>query len=507
MTRTLRFCVTAIASFAVLVAANAWLRGHGLVAAPVLHDWGEVLLYSGGKGTFRDFTTSYPPLAFTLNILLGVPVRALSPLSALPAPALVASLFGALLVARWDAAFRAAKYGAWSIVLAALLCLHPFFLHSATSGVGAMLLLVALYWLASAYCASYRTGRVTDLMNVALALAFTAFVDPLGALVCVAALPFLTLSVPPALLARSAFNSLLVVLFPLLFVILSFTYENALFEDSSTAFVTDIARHVSLVVGTSEAVGHGVAGLFPALAGFGIAVLTLAAAMPAAIVLTLHRRMAAECAKPFAALCAVALVAIAAVAIIAFMQGSAHISATLTRIATPFVALAAVAVRQWPPHPRRGRTVAAVLLAAIGAGWGMSLTWQTGEDARWLDAATGITVAGAPDGGAASLGRYLAGRSDVLIDAHAHPATLAARGSASGLVVRGDEPFMLAMLTRRIRSRFVAVPYPDQLPTLADDQLTQTFPALYQQGLNGYRLIYDTDGWRVYERRDAQSTN
>jgi hypothetical protein len=432
--RALRFAAITLAAFAALLAVDGWLRQHGFIAAAVMHDWGEVVLYGDGKGSFREFTTTYPPIAFVLNVLAGVPIRGLS---SLPPPVVIAALLAALLVATWVSALCTAGYGwRWSVVLTALVCLHPFFLYPATTGVGAVLLLIAVYWFATAYRASRIHGRVTDFMNLALALAFTAFVHPLGALICVLTLPFLALALPPALIARSALNSMLVLLFPLLFALGSFAYENALFEDSATAFLRSLMGHVPAVVPADNATGT---------------------------------------------------------------------PSVLLEIAAPLVALAVVAVRHWPAGSRQRGAVTALLLAGVALGWGVSFPWRSGEPALWREAAMGKPVAVEQNAEAMALGRYLATRTDVLIDAPAHPEVLAARGSAHGLVVPTDDAFMLTTLTRQVHSRFIAIPDPDRPALLDDDQLAQTFPKLYAQGMRGYRLTYDANGWRVYERNDARN--
>ncbi|MGN7982705.1 hypothetical protein ACTJKF_16120 [Burkholderia sp. 22313] len=432
--RVLRFAVIALVAFAALIAFDGWLRQHGFIAAAVVRDWGEVVLYGDGKGSYREFTTTYPPIAFALNVLTGVSIREFT---SLPPPLVAAALLAALLVAAWASALRAAGYGGWwSLVLTVLVCVHPFFLYPATLGVGAVLLLVAVYWYATAYWASRVHGRITDFMNLAFALAFTAFVHPLGALICVLTLPFLVLALPPDLIARSAPNSMLVLLFPLLFALGSFAYENALFEDGATPFLRNLLGHVW-------------------------------AAAP--------------------------------------VDGDTRTPSVLPGIAALLVALAVVALRRWPAASRSRGAVAALLLAGVALGWSVSLPWRSGEPARWREAAMGTPVTVGQNAGVAALGRYLATRTDVLIDAPAHPEVLAARGSARGLVTPTDDAFMLTTFTHQIHSRFIAVPDPDRPGMLDDDLLAQTFPKLYAQGMRGYRLTYDANGWRVYERNDARN--
>lgn len=503
MIRALRFAAIALVAFAALLAVNGWLRQHGFVPAGVMHDWGEIVLYSDGKGSFREFTTTYPPIAFALGVLAGVPIRQIS---FLPPPVVTAALLAALLAATWATTLRAAGYGRWwSVVLMTLVCLHPFFLYQATTGVGAVLLLIAVYWFASAYRASRINGRVTDLMNLALALAFTAFVHPLGALICVLALPFLALALPPALIARSALNSMLVLLFPLLFALGSFAYENALFEDSAFSFLRNLFGHIPAVVQTGNGFGAVPSGPLAWCIVIGVAALTVVAAMPVALMPVLRWPQERGLARPIPALFALASVAVVGVGIEAVTRGGTANPSALFEIAAPFVALATVAARHLPLSPRRRGAVAALLLAGVVLGWGVSFLWRSGEPALWRDAAMGVSVDVGQNAGAVALGRYLATRTDILIDASAHPAVLAARGSAYGLVVPTDDAFMLATLTRQIRTRFIAVPDPNVLAMLNDDLIIQAFAKMYEQGTRGYHLIYDNNGWRVYERNDARN--
>ena len=431
MSRASRFGAVALVAFAAVLAFDAWLRRNGFVSAAVMREWGDVVLYGDGKGSFRTFTTAYPPIEFALNVFAGVPVRALC---SLPPPIFTAALLAALLAAMWVSALRAGGYGRrWSVVLTALVCLQPFFLYVTTTGVSAMLLLVAVYWLGTAYVASRTRGRVTDFMSLAFALAFTAFVHPLGAIVCVLALPFLAFALPPELIARSAVNSMLVLLFPLLFALGSFAYENALFQASAATLLSSVVGRFAAVLRADQA--------------------------------------------------------------------DARLSA-LVEIAGPFAALSVVAMRHWAARRRHGAEVAALLLVCVLAGESLAILRSTGEPALWREAALGSSVAERRDVGVAAVGRFLAARTDVLIDASAHPEILAARGTTHGLVVPTDDTFKLTTLTRRIHSHFVAIPDPNGPAMLDDDLLTQMFPTLYERGMPGYHLTYDANGWRVYERND-----
>jgi hypothetical protein len=147
--------------------------------------------------------------------------------------------------------------------------------------------------------------------------------------------------------------------------------------------------------------------------------------------------------------------------------------------------------------------VTVLLASGVLLGWFLPFPWVSGEPMLWRVAALGIHVEGEEANGTAALARYLVNRNDVLLDVHAHPAVLVVRGSTHGLVVPGDDAFTQTVLTRLVQARYIAVPDSDD-PTMADDDLlAQTFPTLYQRGIHGYRLAYDVNGWRVYERSDT----
>jgi hypothetical protein len=499
--RALRLAAIAIVAFAAFVAFGNWLHGHGFVATTVMREWGEVVLYADGKGSFQEFVATYPPLAFALDILAGIPARALW---SLPPPLVTSAAVAGWLVASWVAKLRRAHYGqCTSIMLVALVCLHPFFLYLVTTGVDAVLLLVAIYWFATAFCEARARGRVTDFMNLALAFAFMAFAHPLGARICLIALPFLVFALPVELVARSAFYSLLVLLFPAFFGVASFAYGNALFEGSATAFLVSVFGRAPLPVPASNVLSGLPHSAFALGVVAVLAASTLVAAMPAAIALASRVRQVEGHGRAIATLSVIALLAVVTTWLGATAAGGEVSPSTLLLVSAPFVALAIVAAHRWTAQPRRTGTVAVLLAAGVLLAWCLPFPWISGEPMLWRTAVLGTHVEGEEANGKAALARYLVNRNDVLLDVHAHPAVLAVRGSTRGLVVPGDDAFTQTVLTRLVHARYIAVPDSDD-PTMADDDLlAQTFPTLYQRGIHGYRLAFDANGWRVYERSDT----
>jgi hypothetical protein len=103
---------------------------------------------------------------------------------------------------------------------------------------------------------------------------------------------------------------------------------------------------------------------------------------------------------------------------------------------------------------------------------------------------------------ALAAGGAVAGRDGVLADVDNAPAFLLGRGRADGIVGPQSEAFSLALLFARIDTPLVAVPDP-QSRRGRNDQLDQAFPALFRGGLPGYRLIYQNNTWKIFERIKA----
>lgn len=493
MTASLRYAAIALAVLAALQAYGAWLFGQGFAPVSIWHDWGIVELYAAGKGSFGDFVSAYPQAAATLATVLGLAAKFAG---LAPPPGFAAFCVAAALFVFWAAAFRSAGYGMLSWVLALLLAAHPYFLYSAAAGVDAVLLLAAVYWLASAFCASRATGHLIDFMSLALALAFAVSVHVYGVLLCLLLLPFLPVSLPASLRGQPTPSVLLVLLFPTLFCLASFAYLSFVMRGDASAYLLDLWRHMGLF---HIEPGHarGWERQFVALASWSVFLLLLA--LPAALALLLARRDS-PAALPMAALIGWAVLAACAVAMLASRSGGLGLGGRL-EISVPFLGLAAVAIRHW--SPQRGRGVLATLLLAAGAagGWAGLLLQNGGELAQWRDAVLQRRAEPAAETSSTVFGRYLADLSDVLIDVRADPALLVSRGSAAGLIVSGERAFKQTLECRCFTARFVAIADPNGAGHGVDD-LNRAFPLLYRAGIAGYHSIYDANGWRVYERNE-----
>jgi hypothetical protein len=104
---------------------------------------------------------------------------------------------------------------------------------------------------------------------------------------------------------------------------------------------------------------------------------------------------------------------------------------------------------------------------------------------------------------ALAAGGASAGRDGVLVDVNNSPAFVLGRGSAAGLLGPQSETFALALMFARVDVPFVAVPDPLSAAG-ANDGLDKAFPLLFSTGLPGYRVIYQNNTWRLFERVDNE---
>ena len=144
---------------------------------------------------------------------------------------LVAAGLLALIAAFCFRAFR--KAGLPSVAAAAvvtlLIALHPALLRAVVAGPADMFLAAFLLMLCLAlYDLRARSGT-SEVMGVGLALMALAFSHPMGAAFAFAAMPFLAFAVRPVLVANSALNVIIALIFPTLFAIAAFTYVSWVF--------------------------------------------------------------------------------------------------------------------------------------------------------------------------------------------------------------------------------------------------------------------------------------
>jgi hypothetical protein len=477
--------IAAFAFMAILVLAAAAARA-GFVPDDALRLWAGASTAVGGDVSFGRIVAGYPTIPFLTTTL----VAALAPAGA-PAPALVAAgLFG-LIAGCAFLAFRDIGLSRLAAGVASLLIVfHPALLDAAIGGPAAMFLAVFLFMFCRALFDLRARSGTSEVMATALALLALAFSHPMGAAIGLAAVPFLVFAVRPALVANSAFNVVIALVFPTVFAVGGFSYVSWIFPGAGWSFFAAPAQ--SLATWTAE-VAHvfgdrlsGFRALDASLA-MGAALAIGAPAAWVALALVYRRRPLVTPALVFAA----TMIAATAITVLSGLFGDP------TAIAVAAPVLAAITVTRVPAmRERRAIVIPLLALGWLGGALGVGL----------VDHGTVNHLSAALEGrggdherlDALGAGGAAAGR-EVLADTDNAPVFVLGRGGARGIFGPASEPFALALLFSRVETAFVAVPDP-QSNSGANDRLNKAFPTLFREGTPGYGVVYQNNTWRIFGR-------
>lgn len=473
-----------LVAFVAILALAAIAVRHGLIADDALRLWAGASTAADGEVPIGRIVAAYPTLPFMATTLVAY----LAPADT-PAPALVAAAALAVFAASCFLSFRKAGLpGAAAAIAALLVALHPALLRAVVAGPPEMFLAAFLLMLCLAlYDLRARSGTA-EVMRVGLALMALAFAHPMGGAFAFAAVPFLAFAVRPALVANSAFNAVIALVFPTFFAIVAFTYVSWIFPGDGWTFYAAPAESASIWTAVVERLfGDRLSG-FPALnAGLTMAE-ALALGAPVAVVMLALMRRRRPLVVPAVVFAAAAIAATAISVSTGFFGDPAAIV-----VAAPVLA-ATVVIRVPVAREHLALVIALLMLGWLGGFFSLALADPVTVNALHGDfARAGERIDALAAGGAA------AGRDGVLADVEDAPAFVLGRGSARGILGPQSEPFALAMLFARIDTPFVAVPDPHSAAG-AVDRLDKAFPSLFRDGLAGYRLIYQNKTWRLFAR-------
>jgi hypothetical protein len=334
-------------------------------------------------------------------------------------------------------------------------------------------------------------GAAPEVMTVAFGLLGLTFSHPLGAAIAIASVPFLVLAVRPALLANSALNVVIALVFPSVFGVGAFIYVSWVFPGSGWSFFTAPAASLAAwTAGMAHAWGGGLTGWLAFDSGV-LVIFALSLAAPIVLVAIAWVRRRQALIMPLVVLIAAVVVA----AIIAVLTGAFGEPVSVLNVAP---VLAAAVLMRIPDFRRRSATA----LALLALGW-LGGAVAVGVMDRRVAAHVRDVLDGTPADrerlDALNLGRASVGRGDLLIDTLNAPAVMLGRGSARGLHMPQGEAFALAILLGRFDANTIAVPDPHSAAG-AQDHLNKVFPKLYRFGAPGYRRIYQNSTWRLFER-------
>jgi len=492
MNRALAAAPVASVVFVAVLALAAIAVSRGFVGDGALRLWAGASTAADGGIPIGRIVAAYPTLPFLSTTL----VAWLAP-AGTPAPALVTAAMLAIFAASCFLAFRKAGVpGAVAGLMTLLIAFHPALLRAVVAGPADMFLAAFLLMLCLAlYDLRARSGT-SEVMSVGLALMALAFSHPMGAAFAFAAVPFLAFAVRPMLVASSAWNIVIALIFPTVFAIAAFGYVSWIFPGDGWTFLAAPAQSLATwTVAVARTFGDAFSS-FPALdASLAMAAALAMGAPVAAVLLALvHRR------RPLvipAAVFAGAAIAATALSVLSGLFGDP--SAIV--IAAPV--LAATVVVRIPVARERLALVTALLVAGwLGGATSVFLVDPITVNHMYaaIERGNGERMDALTAGGAA------AGRDRVLADVDNAPAFLLGRGRARGIFGPQSEPFTLALLFDRIDTPFVAVPDPQSV-TGASDRLNRAFPSLYRDGLPDYRVIYQNNTWRLFERTNRLASH
>lgn len=487
MTRALAAAPVAAGAFLAVLLLSAAAVKHGFVPDDAVRLWAGATMAGDGNLSIGHVVAAYPtiPFAFTVAVALIAP-------DGTPAPALAAAGLLALLAALWLTAFRQAGLPLLAAFAATvLLSFHPLLLRATIGGPAELCLVFFLYLFGRALYDLRARSTTPEVMAVGLALLALSFSHPIGAAIAFASTPFLVFAVRPQLVANSALNVVIALIFPTVFAVGAFYYLSWVFPGAGWSFFAAPAESLAAwSASVARLFGDGFSGSLTLDAGIA-SLIALALGAPLAVfaLVAIRRR------RP---LVAPALVFTAAVIVAAITTVATGLFGDPAAIAAAAPVLAAIAVI-YVPVVRERRALAIMLLALGWIGGGLSLAI--------VDPATTTRVADAIDGrsgdrmrlDALALGGALIGRDGVLVDTDSAPAIVLGRGRAQGVLGPLSDEFALALLFARIDARFVAVPDP-QSSVGTNDRINKTFPALFRRGADDYRVIYQNATWRLFER-------
>jgi hypothetical protein len=494
VSRTLSAAPVAAFAFVVILALAATAARTGFLTDDALRLWAGASTAADGDFGIGRIVAAYPTLPFLTTTFIAWITPSGTPASALVSAGLFALLVGACFKAFLDAGLPRATAAAATVLIA----FHPALVRAALAGPADMYLTVSLFAFAGALYALRARSGSSEVMAAGLLLLALAFAHPMGAAVAIASVPFLVFAVRPLLVASSAFNVVVALVFPTVFAVAGFAYVSWVFPGAGWSFFA--APTASLSAWSAQVArvfGDGVSGLLALDVSLAMAA-ALAVGAPSALVMLLlvHRR------RPLlvpALVFAATIVAATAISVTTGLFGDP----TALAIAAPVLA-ATVLTRV--PMPSAGLRPFIIPLLALG--------WLGGTASLALVDPAAVAHARALLAGQSdeperldALGAGGAARTydDVLVDADNAPAFVLGRGRARGILGPQSEPFALAVLFGRIESAFVAIPDPQSNPG-ANDRLNKAFPRLYRQGMPGYGVVYQNNTWRVFGRLNNYGT-
>jgi hypothetical protein len=474
---------------AVLILSRA-VTSVGLLPNDAVTLWANAITAGDGEMPIGRMLAAYPTLPFLATALLDSVTPTGTPVPVLLTAAVLGLFAGALFMA----ARRLDLPPIASTLIVALIVLHPALLRAALAGPAEVLFAVFLFLLGGALFELRARSGAPEVMAVALSLLGLTFSHPIGAAIACAATPLFVFAIRPELFSGTTFNLILALVFPTAFCVAGFAYMSWVFPGSGWTFLVAPAEGVAnWAAGFSHLFGRGLTGSLALDAGIAViaTILLSAPLIPFAISVIWRQR------PLLAPTLTVVLMGVIA-AVLAVTTDLFGDPAAIT--ALPPITAAVLVLRMPPLRQSLAPVLTMLALGWLGGIGGLAIADPSGARNAAL-ALQGRTI-DVERMAAIDLGRATLGHDGILVDTTNAPAVVLGRASARGLLSPSDEAFTLGILFSRIDTPFVAVPDP-QIGAGAQDRLNKAFPRLYRRGAEGYRLIYDQGGWRLFARTET----
>jgi hypothetical protein len=475
-----------LSGFLAVIVFAALMTAIGLLSDDAMRLWAGAINASDGIVPIGRIMSSYPSIPF----LASAGLQFISP-DGLPAPSLLAAGLVGLVVGIFFLELRGTGLSLCQAALAtSLLAFHPALLRAGINGAADMFLAAFLFLFGSALFDLRARAAAPEVMAAGFSLLGIAFSHPMGAAIAFAASPFLIFAVPPSVIANSAINVVLVLIFPTIFCAGAFTYVSWVFPGSGWSFFAAPSESIATwASGFAQLFGGSITGSLAADAA-----LTICVSIVIGAPVTLYGLALARSRRPLIVpaivLAAIAVTAAALTVATGFFGNPAAVNAVV-----PVLAILVV-IRIADVRKHRGKMFALLIAGWIG-GFAGSILADPGAALQFGGIQQAARTHERAD--AFRLGQELKGLDGVLIDTDHAPMVVIGRGSARGLIAPTDDVFSLAVLMGRISAPYVAVPDPHSSASV-QDHLNKAFPLLHRNGAQGYRLIYQNRTWRLFAR-------
>ena len=306
MSRALTAAPVGLIGFTVVLMLTSLTIGAGLIPNNTMSLWAGAIIAGDGEISIGRIVAAYPTIPFLAT------APATRPAEGAPTPALLAAALFGVLAGFWFVSFRAKGLPLIAAAAAtALLAFHPALLRAAIAGPSEMLVAIFLFVLGNALFDLRARGAAPEVMTVALALLGLAFSHPMGAAIACAAVPFLVFAVNPALIANSALNVVLTLVFPTVFAVGAFTYVSWVFPGSGWSFYSAPSQSLAAwATSVNDLFGGGLTGIHALDAAIAFA-LALALGAPLALIVGYEVRRRTPLLAPALVLAAASITAAA----------------------------------------------------------------------------------------------------------------------------------------------------------------------------------------------------